>query len=392
MADFTQTGSVESNAPADQRLRVFISYSHEDREMVKVVARVINENGMTAVFDKNGLRLGKEFPEQIIHCISHAHIFLPLLTQSSVSRAWAQQEIGYALALRVPTVPVAINCEPGQFLHGIQAIHLNTSEDMGLEETLNVVYRELKDVLTFDALEPCLHQSPAGGALYECADTTEERAILFKRYASAVSLTGNYAMVRQLGGLSSFHIPIENVNHSDWYDRYGGHSKPLFLRNRLHDERLALTEHARRKGCKIVINPDLDFSHYGGDARRSRLGCLLRFLLDKTIQPCLVAIDTKLPPNESITMVGDWFAAHSISNMKGDGYRHTIFTRHAPSIGNLIEEFDRNFEQALGSVPAAESRDYAIAEIQSRIDAIAAPPDTEARGTGRRVTDHIAPG
>jgi len=381
MVDFTQTGSLEGSAHAVQRLRVFISYSHEDREMVKVVARVINENGMTAIFDKNGLRLGKEFPEQIIHCISHAHIFLPLLTQSSVSRAWAQQEIGYALALRVPTVPVAINCEPSQFLHGIQAIHLNTSEDRGLEETLNAVYRELKDVLTFDALEPCLHQSPAGGALYECADTTEERAILFKRYADAVSLTGNSGMVRQLGGLS----------HPDWQGRYGVHSKPLYHCRLLHEERVALTEHAKRKGCRIVINPNLDFNHYGGHARRTRLECLLRFLRDRTIQPCQVAIDIGLPDNESKTMVGDWFAAHSISNMIGDGYRHTIFTRHAPTIARVIEEFDQTFEQALGSVPMAESRDHAIAEIQKRIEALIKPPETETHGPGRRSTDSVAP-
>ena len=181
------------------RLRVFISYSHEDKEKVRILAEVIERNGMTAIYDeKEGLQVGTGFREEIIHFISHAQIFLPLLTAISLKRPWVQQEIGYAVALRVPTVPVAIDCEPGEFLYGIQAIQLKT-----LDKT------ELERRLTVPALETCLRKYPPGGALYECADTPEERAMLFDQYARAVSDTGNFGIVRQLGGLSSFHIPDE---------------------------------------------------------------------------------------------------------------------------------------------------------------------------------------
>jgi hypothetical protein len=70
---------------------------------------------------------------------------------------------------------------------------------------------------------------------------------------------------------------------------------------------------------------------------------------------------------ESITIVGDWFAAHSIYGKMGEGYRQTIFTHHPPTIAKLIEEFDRRFNQHLGGVPAARSRKNAIAEIERRI-------------------------
>ena len=370
MPDAGKTKRPSAEPLSDHRLRVFISYSHGDEDLVRVLAEVIEENGMAAVFDQKGMKFGKDFPQQIIHFISHAHIFMPLLTETSVKRPWAQQEIGYALALRVPTVPVAIDCEPGEFLHGIQAIHLKTMD-----------YAALKKLLTLKALEPCLHESPAGGALYECADTTEERAILFARYARAVTHMGNSGIVRQSGGLSFLQIPDEPLDHPLWRLRYGNKSKPKHHCKVIWEERQALTEHAKADGCRIIIDPRLDFSFYGGDARRSRLECLLRVLRGKDIQSCHVAI-AALPLNESITIVGDWFAAHSITNIPGDGYRQTIFTRHAPTIAEMIKDFDRRFAEALGSLPVAHSRKRAIAEIERRIADLPPIQATAASGKG----------
>ena len=63
---------------SDQLLRVFISYSHEDREKVKIIANVIEKNGMEAIYDdKEGLQLGAGFRDEIIHLITHAHIPSP---------------------------------------------------------------------------------------------------------------------------------------------------------------------------------------------------------------------------------------------------------------------------------------------------------------------------
>ena len=90
---------------------------------MRILSEVIEENGMSALYDdKEGLQVVTGLKEEIIHFISHAHIFLPLLTETSIKRPWVQREIGFAVASRVSTVPVAINCEPGEFLLGIQAI------------------------------------------------------------------------------------------------------------------------------------------------------------------------------------------------------------------------------------------------------------------------------
>ncbi|MGD0736453.1 MAG: toll/interleukin-1 receptor domain-containing protein [Terracidiphilus sp.] len=348
---------LSAGAPQDgQQLRVFISYSHEDKALVHILADVIDKNGMESIYDdKKGLQVGTGFKDEIIHFISHAHIFLPLLTETSIKRPWVQQEIGYAVALRVPTVPVAINCEPGEFLHGIQAIQLKTLDEA-----------ELRKRLTPEALQICLQKRPLRGALYECAATTEQRAVLLAEYARAVTLTGNAGMVRQFGGLSSFHIPAETIDDPLWQLRYGNQHQSEHHRQVLWEERLALTDHAKAKGCRLIVDPDLTYEFYGGNSRRTRLMCLLRFIREMKGVPCEIAMSGH-GMNESITIVGDWFAARSVSGKMGDGYRQTIFTRHAPTIARMIDEFDRRFMQTLHGLPTAKSRRYAIGEIERRI-------------------------
>jgi hypothetical protein len=50
---------------------------------------------------------------------------------------------------------------------------------------------------------------------------------------------------------------------------------------------------------------------------------------------------------ESVTILGDWFYAQSVSASLGAGYRQTIFTRHAPSMQTRIDLFDREFADLL---------------------------------------------
>jgi hypothetical protein len=315
---------------------------------------------MVAMYDK-GLQVGAGFPQEIVNFITHAHVFLPLLTRSSLKRPWVQQEIGYAVASHVPTAPVAIDCEPGEFLHGIEAIRL---------KTLDAV--ELGSRMTRKALETCV-QKALGGALYECAATTEERAVLLAQYARAVTLMGYSGIVRQLGGLSSLHIPDETIDHPVWQLRYGNVHQSEYHCKVLREERRALAEHAREKGCRIVIDLSLNYAFYGGDATRTRLQCLLSFLRSMPDRLCQVAMASH-GMKESITIVGDWFAAHSIYGRMGEGYRHTIFTRHAPTIARMIEEFDRRFNQDLRDIPAARSRKEAIAAIERRLAEMNATP------------------
>jgi len=75
-----------ATVPQDRPFRVFISYSHEDVKLVRVIAEVLEKNGMTALYDKKGWQVGAGFPQEIVNFITHAHVFLPLLTKTSLKR------------------------------------------------------------------------------------------------------------------------------------------------------------------------------------------------------------------------------------------------------------------------------------------------------------------
>lgn len=94
-------------------------------------------------------------------------------------------------------------------------------------------------------------------------------------------------------------------------------------------------------------------------------------LLRKT-QKVRVAIKKGRPKAESLTIVGDWFTAESISASLGKGYQQTIFTRHAPTVQSRIELTDRELGEFLkvrGTKPYS-SRRAVISELEKLVKEI----------------------
>ena len=60
-----------------------------------------------------------------------------------------------------------------------------------------------------------------------------------------------------------------------------------------------------------------------------------------------VVMDPAQHVEKSTTIVGDWFTAEAVSAAVGKGYRHTIFTRHAPTVRAALDEFDEEFNSLL---------------------------------------------
>lgn len=78
----------------ENKYRVFISYSHQDAELVDRISSILEENGLQPMLDK-GFASGHGFTDQIRNFITHAHVFMPVITRESSSRGWVHQEIGY---------------------------------------------------------------------------------------------------------------------------------------------------------------------------------------------------------------------------------------------------------------------------------------------------------
>jgi len=322
-------------------LRVFISFAHEqeDKELAGRVAAHLEAQDMMALWDEN-FTYGHGFHDEIKLFISYAHVFLPIITEASSGHAWVHQEIGYAMALNVPILPVTVGKLPEGMLQGLHAICLENAKASLLDS--------LRPAVILGALSG---QDDFKQALYRCADETEERAVMLRDYANEIRRIGYSDVVRQSGALTSFHIPNRIPAHPVWKERYGGRDLGEYRSKRQGEERQALLEHALARSCRLIICPEITFEDYGIKARIVRLKCLLEFLLSMPDDKVEIAHSPFLDRGESITIVGDWFSAASISGKLVKGYRQTIFTRHAPTVAKHVQRFDDTFREALKARP-----------------------------------------
>src|SRR4051794_13507578 len=189
--------------------RVFISYSHDDMAPAQRVVDVLKANGLTVLWDKD-FAYGRGFHDQIKTFIAHAHVFLPVITARSSERGWVHQEIGYALGLNVPVLPVAAEVLPGQMIDHLHAVRMDGDpERLKADLPLDVF-----DRLVSGAAEPLQ-------ALFQCAVQQEERSALIARYANDVLSLRQHGRVRHRGGLTAFDMPDKPVNNPLWRERYG---------------------------------------------------------------------------------------------------------------------------------------------------------------------------
>ena len=390
-----------ANAPADpsSRNRVFVSYSHKDSQLVRVIVNYLElVCDLNVIWDER-FESGQGFHDQIRDCIGHAHAFLPVLTQDS-SRGWVQQEIGFAMAMNIPVIPIAIGELPGQMISLVHAVKLDSlnSEDSAAVQTAagesvidaikvlrqadadpvarkgahdflagTPLWVRLLEKLPTDRILRLIHRhADTSMARYQCADYQEERTILMVRHANtAFDLCHKGQQVLQLGGLSSFHIPMEDPSNEIWNARYGRRQRGEYHKKLQWMEREALCQHITEAGCKLIVNPYHRYQDSGPRAYAIRLLCLRRFLIDglpgnATIE---IAINHRLGFHDSLTIVGDYFAAVAVAGSSA-GYMQTVFTTHAPSMRSRQDQFHRFFNEAIDDWKWTDTRQGAITEIE----------------------------
>jgi hypothetical protein len=339
--------------------RVFISYSHKDIGYAARISEILENNGLTPVWDRS-FSFGYGFHEQIENYIAHAHVFMPVITAESSKRGWVHQEIGYAMALHVPIIPVSIGELPGEMISQLHAVTLDES------------LKGLEQHLTYKAIENFVqHSYRPLYSTYCCTEQAEERAELIVTMANEIISIGQYAMIRQKGGLSSFQIPNLPITDRRWGLRYNnGVQNNDFHCQRQLEERRVLETHARAAGCRLIINPELIIKNYVKEAQAERLGTFLEFVASMPDGMIDIAFDENLGFNETVTLVGDWFSSEAFSRTLTSGFKQAIFTRHAPGIRRKIDAFDDEFNYLLqkNGVKAGESKSAAVREIKKLIE------------------------
>lgn len=356
--------------------RAFICYSHHDFDLANIVCDRLTECGLSVKWDQ-AFAYGRGFHDQIRTSIGCAHVFVPVLTNKAIERGWVQQEIGYASAMNIPVLPVAIGVDPGEMIGEVHAVKVSRTAvepeavpkgdappDPAARQRLLV---KLRDVLV-EKFDPSLFErlieqfSDAALARYEVAEFQEERTQLMVRYAEmAWDLLvdrdhpyGGPGLVRQLGGLSSFHIPAEDLADPIWNIRYGRRRHSMFHWKLQRQERLALSRHLPA-GARLIVNPYHTYKDSGPRAYAARLLCLLRFLQSRADAArdapgrVEIVIDPDLGFHVSETTVGNCFTAAALSGSSTTGYQQTVFTTHGPSMRGRQIRFDSRFQHLLAA-------------------------------------------
>src|SRR5262249_49945320 len=147
---------------------------------------------------------GTGFSEQIQNFLTYSHVLIPVITPASAERPWLHQEIGFAIALGKPVLPVTLNQLPSGIIGTLQAVQLQGDlADATAKLTPGLCQRLMETV----------RDRPAA---YECTEDNVRRFMLQARYAESVSAIGQSGEVRQVASLSTFQFPDRGPTDPVW--------------------------------------------------------------------------------------------------------------------------------------------------------------------------------
>lgn len=333
-------------------VRAFISYSHADHEAARRIARWLSDGGARPLWDEQ-LRPGVRFRDELVTFIGNAHVFVALLTDASVKRAWVLQEMGYAAALGIPIVPVSAGPLPEGLIGDLHALRVE-SDWLDLEERLATVdWLGLRDA---QVREP-------NTVLATLARSSFDRVKLLVTYAKRVRSFGGAGILRQRAGLSSFSIPDVPVMHKIWIEHDGPTRRNDEHHEQQRQERRIFESQARTDGCKLIIDPHIPYTDL--NSKRRRLSTLRAFLTDAKTDERVQVITHTREFSGNLTIFGDWWVAESLTPRAG-GYRETTFTWHPGTVKRFSNDFDEEFAflcEERGVTPEG-SRLLSIEEIE----------------------------
>jgi len=343
--------------------RIFISYSHEDKQLALIASEALSNLGYHPLWDSH-IHPGTAFSDAIKGLIHHAHIFMPLITESAAQRPWVHQETGYAMALSIPILPVAVHEVPGQMTAELLALVVK-KDFSDFKEKISALDLEQ---LVLGNLKPAFSN-------IEVSDWAENRTEMLVNHANRVLELKAHGRVRQKAALSSFSIPDKDPKQPIWDARDGDVQRSPYHRSLLRSERRALEIHAREAGCDLIIDPDFCLERNGLAATHARLRILMQFLesmpdeVEQAPKGQAPKVRVALSPQArsgNLTIIGDWFSAESVSPRPGEGHRQTVFNWHAPSVLRVLRQFDEEFSDLLSEsgVKPENSRQYAIDRIR----------------------------
>jgi len=104
--------SIASDSAMQQEFDVFISYSHQDKDIAEQICMLLDQSGVTYWIDREGVRHGDDFKEDIVNAISGSKILLFISSVNSNKSRNTVKEVGLAEKCNKVILPVRIDDSP----------------------------------------------------------------------------------------------------------------------------------------------------------------------------------------------------------------------------------------------------------------------------------------
>jgi hypothetical protein len=85
---------------------VFVSYPHKEREWVRSFVKTLEEHNLKVWFDEKAILPGESFAEKLQDGLRNSKTVVYVVTPEVVNSKWALVELGGALGLDKPLIPI----------------------------------------------------------------------------------------------------------------------------------------------------------------------------------------------------------------------------------------------------------------------------------------------
>jgi len=109
-------------------VKVFLSYSAEDKEIAREIKRFLERFEMEVFLAHEDIEPSSDWEEVIIEQLKACDVFIPILTENFRSSQWTDQETGFALSRQIPIIPINISVKPYGFISKYQAFPFNEDD------------------------------------------------------------------------------------------------------------------------------------------------------------------------------------------------------------------------------------------------------------------------
>jgi nucleoside 2-deoxyribosyltransferase len=106
-------------------IHIFLSHAHKDAALVKQTAGALASLGLVPFVAAHDIPPAREWLEDVQHELTISDALAAFLTPEFRASAWADQEVGYALAQGKKVLPIQLDAAtaPHGFLERYQAVH-----------------------------------------------------------------------------------------------------------------------------------------------------------------------------------------------------------------------------------------------------------------------------